>query len=150
MAHQLLISKRVTFVLVLALFLLIPTIQAFACSCSSPDIKTSFDSAETIFVGNVKAIEETGKTNSFGEKNIIVTFEVINNFKGNSLGEIKLNTILNQMSCDGYWFKNQEKYLVYAYLTDEGTLSTSFCKGTKLFSEESTETLQLKELNQND
>jgi hypothetical protein len=76
------------------------------------------------------------------EPRIIVTFEVYRWWKGLPKKSVVLHTIYNEWSCEGYFFKEGEEYLVFAYRNREqmaekfpfakDTLGVHLCGGTKL------------------
>ena len=107
---------------------------AFACSCYLGDIKQKYDEAVSVFIGQVKSVEFTGKRNDLGDKKTIVIFSVQKAWK-NGKTEIILNTANNEVSCSGYWFKEKETYLIYAY-EHEGNLDTYYCGGVMPKNEE--------------
>jgi hypothetical protein len=90
-------------------------------------VEQKFDKAKNIFVGQVNSVKFTGRKNSLGDKKTIVKFLVKKSWKGEG-DEITLYTAHNRMSCSGYWFKEEHKYLVYAY-EEKGKLNTYICGG---------------------
>lgn len=106
-------------------FLLLKNV--FACSCSLGDVNQKFNEARQIFIGHVKSVKFTGEINSVGDKRTVVTFISHKSWKDKK-SEYVLHTADNKVSCEGYWFKEGQIYLVYVY-PNEGRLSTLYCGG---------------------
>ena len=90
--------------------------QAFACSCFEPTISDAFKWADVVFSGEatkVQYVDDVG-VGMFGERRIIVTFQVSTFWKGDVGETITLHTVYNRISCGGYFFKQGEKFIVYA------------------------------------
>jgi hypothetical protein len=74
------------------------------------------------------------------EPRIIVTFQVYRVWKGRPRRTIILHTVFNKWTCNGYWFKEGEEYLVFARANDpdqakmfartKNTLGVWSCNGT--------------------
>ena len=99
----------------------------YACSCSLGDVEKKYNDAEKVFVGTVSSVEYTGGKNFSGDKNTVVKFDVKSIWKGKEK-VVVLNTVDNGSSCEGYWFKNNHTYLVYAY-ENKTKLTTYYCGG---------------------
>jgi len=121
----------------------------FACQCvpASPDLTSWLARAEwrikqapVVFEGKVEKIElrgwplkpQPGKTisNVSGETAaIVVRFSGTHLYRGEPKGDFLVSTGLGAGDC-GYPFEPGESYLVYAWIEDSGSLSTSICSGT--------------------
>ncbi|MGH1541911.1 MAG: hypothetical protein ACRBHB_15905 [Arenicella sp.] len=99
----------------------------FGCSCSLGGVKQKLEEANSIFYGKVESINYKGTENRLGDKEILVTFSIKQSWKGNNKNII-LDTAFNRVSCSGYWFEENEMYLIYAY-EDNGKLDTYYCGG---------------------
>lgn len=90
--------------------------QANACSCLEPKVKETLKWADVVFTGEAVKVQYVDAVGDkmFGERRIIVTFQVSNYWKGNVGATITLHTVYNQVSCGGYFFKEGEKFIVYA------------------------------------
>src|SRR3989337_2636822 len=105
---------------------LIATIFSFdnvlGCQCYSlPTVKQSFDGAFAVFSGKVRSrISKSDASSAY-------QFEVIEGFKGVSIGSIIVNNSVDGDMCDD-GFLVGESYLVYAYRNQNNELDThSFC-----------------------
>lgn len=103
------------------------SIQAFACSCSMGSVKEKYKSSFSVFTGKVKKIDYLQSANAFGDQNIIVYFEAPVIYKGESTAA--LHTAHNGTGCTGYWFKENEEYLIYTFERADGKLDTMWCGG---------------------
>jgi hypothetical protein len=92
------------------------TSVALGCSCEPPSVEKVKGWADAVFVGTVSDVQFVDKEGdpAFGDKRIIVTFSVSSQWKGVELKNITLHTFYNQVSCDGYAFKQGQEYIVYA------------------------------------
>jgi hypothetical protein len=85
--------------------------------------------ADAVFVGNVVSIETL--TVSAGVlRGRRVDLAVVEAFRGLQLSEVTLHTGYGGADC-GYPFAMGESFLVYAYRTPEGHLTTSICTRTR-------------------
>ena len=101
--------------------------NAVACSCRLGPVDKKLSNSESVFLGKVRTIVVLDEKNGLDEDRIIVKFNVNESFKkAESL--VTLDTFDNKSSCEGYWFKEGEEYLVYAYQM-KGRLSTYYCGG---------------------
>lgn len=119
-------SFIVIILLTLALFCLSSPL-AYACSCSMGSVKEKFKSSFSVFSGKVKKIDYLQSANGFGDQNIIVYFENPVVYKGGK--NTTLDTAYNGAGCTGYWFKEGEEYLIYAFKRGDGSLDTMWCGG---------------------
>lgn len=116
---------------IISLLLLLLHHDASACTCELGTVEDKFNSAESVFLGKVKSVEKKGKKNIFGEDEILVTLHVTKSFKSLE-NTVVLDTSDNRSSCEGYWFKKDQSYLVYAY-NIKNKLSTYYCGGVVPF-----------------
>jgi hypothetical protein len=101
--------------------------SAIACSCRLGPVEKKLSDSESVFLGRVSTVIVLDEKNGVNEDRIIVKFDVNESFKkAESL--VTLDTFDNKASCEGYWFKEGEEYLIYAYRMKE-RLSTYYCGG---------------------
>lgn len=106
-------------VLVFMACLLFGARTAAACDCVGPRGKAALVNANLAFSGKVikiKYLDNREQANP--EPRIIVTFRVYRVWKGEPKRKIVLHTVFNKWTCNGYWFKEGEEYLVFAYASD--------------------------------
>jgi hypothetical protein len=115
--------------IVIGLLSILFSTPIFACSCSMGSTKDAFNTSDSVFTGRVKSVEYLNSANVFGDRNIIVHFENPTIFKGDD--QPVLHTAHNGSGCTGYWFKEGEEYLVYAFDRGDGLLDTMWCGGVR-------------------
>lgn len=103
------------------------SMSTYACSCSAGSVKDKFKSSFSVFSGKANKIDYLQSANGFGDQNIIVYFENPIVYKGGK--NTTLDTAYNGAGCTGYWFKEGEEYLIYAFKRDDGSLDTMWCGG---------------------
>jgi hypothetical protein len=111
--------------------------DGFACSCSLPypkqslktQVKKALNESRAVFSG--KILEVTADPEKFS---IVVKLKVERSWKGSLPEEISINTGRGGGDC-GYRFEVGESYLIYAYGSDVGRLSTNICQRTAKLSE---------------
>ncbi len=119
--------------IVFSLFVFSQTPNAFACDCTLASIEGALSSSDAVFTGKVSKIEYLDNPlQKSPEPRTIVTFNVSQWWKGSNEKQAVLHTVHNYFTCNGFWFKENEEYLVYASKQDDGTLGTSFCKRTTI------------------
>ncbi len=114
---------------------------ATACDCVGPRGKAALLNAKVAFSGKVikiKYLDDPEQANP--EPRIIVTFRVYRVWKGEPKRTIVLHTVFNKWTCNGYWFKEGEEYLVFArangseaakmFPEAKNTLGVGTCGGT--------------------
>lgn len=111
----------------LAFFMFFQAAYVCACSCNLGSVQEKFQNSERVFFGKIESIKYLEEKNKSGDEKIIVQFSVSKSWKGGS-DEVILNTAYNGISCQGYWFKESQEYLVYAY-SQKGRLDTRYCGG---------------------
>ena len=117
--------------LVFSLFTFFHVPNAFACSCMPASVEGALSGSDAVFAGKVTKIQYLDDPQQASpEPRTIVTFDVSQWWKGSNEKQAVLHTVHNTFTCNGYWFKDNEEYLVYASKQDDGTLGTSFCKRT--------------------
>jgi hypothetical protein len=115
--------------LVFALF----AADAAACSCLAPGPPAQeMEKADAVFSGRVAAVEPAEpRDGAVRFPRMRVTLELDRVWKGCEEGEeVALWTALDSAAC-GYEFASGERYLVYAYAADDGSLTTSLCSRTR-------------------
>ena len=89
---------------------------AVACDCAGPRGKDALVNADLAFSGRVIKIQYLDDRDQENpEPRIIVTFRVYRVWKGEPRRRMSLHTVLNKWTCNGYWFKEDEEYLVFAH-----------------------------------
>jgi len=78
--------------------------------CPTEDVL--FDSADYVFYGIVEKIDYIGVNKSKSEPDIDVYFDIRGNWKG-KYGDKPLRTIYNKYSCEGYFFKENNGYILF-------------------------------------
>ena len=89
--------------------------DGLACSCSGPRGKKALKGAATAFSGKATKVEYLDADEPQVEPRIIVTFEVYRWWKGSPKKSVVIHTVYNKWTCEGYYFKEGEEYLVFAY-----------------------------------
>ncbi|MEP6742682.1 MAG: hypothetical protein ABJB61_09300 [bacterium] len=121
--------------------LLLGAKPALACDCVGPRGKAALANAKVAFSGKVIKIKYLDNPEQKDpEPRIIVTFRVYRVWKGVLRKTIVLNTVFNKWTCNGYWFKEGEEYLVFAraneaatakmFRKEKNTLGVWTCGGT--------------------
>ncbi|HPI94930.1 MAG TPA: hypothetical protein PK055_00920 [Gammaproteobacteria bacterium] len=82
----------------------------FSCSCSLGDVQKKFDEHLSVFMGTVKKITFYDSNDAFGDQRIKVEFELEKQWKGEPSQNV-LFTVFNSVSCYGYWFKENQRYV---------------------------------------
>ncbi|MBL4660331.1 MAG: hypothetical protein JKY19_08240 [Alcanivoracaceae bacterium] len=103
------------------------SVEAWACSCSIGGVKEKYDNHISIFEGKVSEIIYYDLYDSWGDQYIKVKFKTIKLWKGAS-NQNELLTVYNRTSCYGYWFKENQNYIIYAF-EEEDHLNTWWCGG---------------------
>ncbi len=116
---------------------------ALACDCVGPRGKAALVNVQVAFSGKVIRIKYLDRREQMvPEPRIIVTFQVYRVWKGRPKRTMILHTVLNKWTCNGYWFKEGEEYLVFAHESDPEvarrfaksgkTLGVGSCGGTSI------------------
>ena len=116
-------------ILVLAVF----APSATACSCVAPGPpQQEMEAADAVFTARVVSAEAAEqRTGDFRLQRMKVALELDRVWKGCAEGdEVVLWTGLGGGDC-GYGFEAGKRYLIYAYETDDGALTTSICSRTR-------------------
>jgi hypothetical protein len=111
--------------------------RAVACECGgagSLPCENAF-SVDAVFMGTAREVS-TRKTpdSPFPRQVVVVVFTVERAFRGVQDAAVEVSTGLGGGDC-GYAFKPGERYVVYAYRTNDGRLGTSICSRTRLVSQ---------------
>lgn len=106
--------------------------SAWACSCMSPaTADEAMDRSAAVFFGTVMTIVPLdGRYPIQIEEPVAVTFLVRESWKGPQTPTITLYTVINGISCNGYFWQEQAAFLVYAHRADDGRLAVSLCSRT--------------------
>jgi len=121
---------------VLSLLVLLPDC-AHACSCSGGvpfRVLAKGADASAVFSGEVLDVEEGPPTRMFGSRipSVKVTLRVSEVWKGPERETLEVSTPSDGAAC-GYYFKEEQEYLVYAYGKEE-PFKVDLCSQTKLLS----------------
>lgn len=104
----------------LTLFILLyicSTIVAIACDKQQLTPSEAFKDADIVFRGKIENLRylDNPKT-SKAEPRVIVTFTVLESWKGTVDTTITIHTTHNKFSCNGFVFQTSKEYLVYSRL----------------------------------
>ena len=120
--------KRATtilqFIMVVSFVLFQPR-DSLACSCVGPRGKKALNGAAAAFSGKVMKVVYLDADEPRVEPRIIVTFKVYRSWKGPLNKSVVIHTVYNKRSCEGYYFKEGEEYLVFAY-KNRGHMAAQF------------------------
>jgi len=127
-------KKLVLAMIIIGTVLMLNESEAQACSCDLPLgnltlkelVKKAHKQSRAVFVGKVIEILRAP-----ARYMVTVKFRVENSWKGPLAKEITLSTGRGGGDC-GYQFEVGERYLVYAYGSDETTLATNICQRTSV------------------
>ncbi|HEX8500199.1 MAG TPA: hypothetical protein VF659_06360 [Pyrinomonadaceae bacterium] len=129
-------------VIVIASLILSLPHDGLACSCLAPRAKKRVEGAAAAFSGKVSKVEYLDPDEERVEPRIVVTFEVYRSWKGPRDRSVVLHTVYNKWTCEGYFFKEGEEYLVFAgenrghtaerFAPAKDTLGTSPCATKEL------------------
>ena len=101
---------------------------AAACTCApNPPPEEAFNDADIVFAGRV--LEINNSANEEYPVALDVRLWIERPFKGFFIETIIVRTARDGASC-GFHFKQDERYLVYAYQVDDGPLHVSLCSRT--------------------
>jgi hypothetical protein len=127
---------------VLGLVLLSPSV-ASACSCvGDVPLCQSFWQADAVFSGEVLSFENLGTNTLFQRR--VARIRVERAWRGDVQGTVEVRTGAGGGDC-GYSFRRGRKYLVYAYKTQDGKLTTGICSPTKLLDKAALDLAYFKE-----
>jgi hypothetical protein len=111
--------------IVLAVLLLLSARGVFACSCAGGGSATENAlGSDAVFAGVVQSIEDTGRWK------LIVTFRVLQWWKGDELSESVVVITGRDGAACGYPVVKGQSFLVFARRTPEKRLSLSHCSKT--------------------
>ena len=99
----------------------------WACSYYIGAVSEKYKNHLSIFHGKVVEIVFYDKQDFFGDTHIKVTFDITQQWKGRPEQNVLL-TVYNGSSCYGYWFREGQNYIVYAF-EDGETLNAWWCGG---------------------
>ena len=100
--------------------ILLTAISCFACDCLTLSETQSFETADTVFIGNVIHVDNQGS-------NAIFTLKVEKSLKGFYTEEMRITSAMSD--CDAQFYLGW-KYIVYAQKSD-GKYFASSCLSTK-------------------
>jgi hypothetical protein len=103
--------------------------RAFACSCAGgTPLCQSFWQADAVFSGEVLSFGRTEREQPLSSR--VARVAVVRAWRGQVSGTVEVLTGADSASC-GYSFRPGTQYLIYAYRTKDGALTTSICSPTK-------------------
>ena len=128
--------------LIIAMSILQATPPVWACSCEGPRGRKILLAHPAVFAGKATKIHYLAPVEEYTEPPIVVTFEVYQVWKGPIRRTAVLRTVYNKRSCNGYYFKEGQDYLLAADRVtrdDEGEgryelEGIHLCGGTRLLS----------------
>jgi hypothetical protein len=118
--------------LLVALFLTLIQLNAFACKCRQQTIEENMASADHVFSGKVMKIKKS-------QSSLTVFVRVAKQFKGKiRFKTIEIMTASESAAC-GVNFQKGKEYVIYANNGDKKCLNTSSCTRTTESVKEETE-----------
>ncbi len=103
----------------------------YACQCIPPESPVAeFDKSDAVFVGIVTAVSEPDDR----FQNIVVSFDVVDSWKGVERPTVKVGTGANGAMCGlGGMFKQGKRYVLYVTKSDRGGVeyTARLCTRTK-------------------
>ncbi|HYF63145.1 MAG TPA: hypothetical protein VD886_10060 [Herpetosiphonaceae bacterium] len=123
--------KRFWQVLMAAALGLTP-VAAWACSCAQPaTAAAALDASAAVFFGTVLTIVPLdGRYPVEHEQPVAVTLAVRESWKGPQTSTITLYTVINAISCEGYFWETGASFLVFARRDPDGRLGVGLCSRT--------------------
>jgi hypothetical protein len=130
-------KKLLLSVICMAVLTVFSPIEGRACNCDLPrghlsleqQVKKARKQSQTVFAGNVVEILRDPESSV-----VVVKFRVESSWKGRLPKKVSVSTGQGHGDC-GYQFEVGQSYLVYAYGSDENSLSTNICQRTAPLSE---------------
>ena len=122
--------------LAVVLFVFLAFDTAYACSCSPAGPPCDYyGEAAAIFLGRVVgSAQRKSYVDENGDKTVYdvgkIRFLVQENYKGAPGYEVEIHSGTGGGDC-GYWFLRNESYVVYAYKSSAGGLTTNICTRTR-------------------
>jgi hypothetical protein len=110
--------------------------EAVACECGTGGLpcENAF-SVDAVFMGTAREVSTRQTADSpFRRQVAVVVFTVERAFRGVQDAVVEVSTGIGGGDC-GYAFKSGERYVVYAYRTNDGRLGTGTCTRTRLVSQ---------------
>lgn len=99
---------------------------AEACSCAPPgEPRAELEHADAVFSGRVVDVEPGEQEHGF--RRLAVRFALDAVWKGLPAGDEVIVQTAEQSAACGYSFEPGEQYLVYAYESESGELTTGLC-----------------------
>jgi len=115
--------------------LLAPSAQVFACSCIQMNRALALSNADVAFVGVVAAVDDPGSGPLVGSGDMLrYTFAAEQTLKGEAQPGFEVLSARSSASC-GMEFAAAQRWRVYAYADETGSLQTGLCSGNELLAE---------------
>ena len=150
--------KKIIKVFLIFLFVGICFQKTFACSCEFHSHKRDFRKAVIIFEGTVLDVRQDFSLDSPIPKDIKdfqaqitehIKLSIDKSWKGNKKSEVEVWSLSYPYSCGGFRFTKGEKYLVYVFKAENGSLyAVTSCGRTRKF--ETNDEDRIKEIKQLD
>lgn len=122
------------------------SISVFACKCNEPTIRSSFESADFVFIGEVYEVNDTYKTGYLEVENALSRVKINEVFKtpGNHFKSAEVTFFGQQFNSCDLMFRTKGKYLIFAYIEPDTTFFySSHCLATKMLSQVTASDYQL-------
>lgn len=110
------------------------TIPIFACKCNEPTIRSSFESADFVFIGDVYDVNKTYKTGYLEVENALSRVKIDKIYKapGDNFKSTEVTFFGQQFNSCDLIFQTKGKYLIFAYIEPDTTFFySSHCLATK-------------------
>lgn len=130
--------------IVLVMFVVLCAAAASACTCVQISHRKEFHQAHAVFAGRVTSItEDTSyvppklnvgpglQKQIESVKRYLVRFSIEERFKGVRGKTVELYSFQSEGPCDGIWFSENARYLVYAYRKGGHLQDGGLCSRTK-------------------
>lgn len=124
------------------------SISVFACKCNEPTIRSSFESADFVFIGEVYDVNTTYKTGYLEVENALSRVKIDQIYKapGDDFKSTEVTFFGQQLNSCDLMFRTKGKYLIFAYIEPDTTFFySSHCLATKMLSQVTASDYQLLE-----
>ena len=125
------------------------SMAVFGCKCNEPTIRSSFESADFVFIGEVYDVNTTYKTGYWEVENSLARVKIDKIYKslGDNFKSTEVTFFGQQFNSCDLIFRTKGKYLIFAYVEPDTTFFySSHCLATKTVGKVTKSDLQLLEL----
>ena len=125
------------------------SIAVFGCKCNEPTIRSSFESADFVFIGEVYDVNTTYKTGYWEVENSLARVKIDKIYKslGDNFKSTEVTFFGQQFNSCDLIFLTKGKYLIFAYVEPDTTFFySSHCLATKTVDKVTKADLQLLEV----